>query len=63
MEGVGNAVENQEQAALYTAGPPPEKLLRELQQQLTRLFAAKPSEKYPVMMGMFAIFHKSNILY
>lgn len=39
-------------AALYTAGPAPEKLLRELQQQLGRLFAAKPSEKFPLMMGM-----------
>lgn len=39
-------------AALYTAGPAPEKLLRELQQQLSRLFAAKPAEKFPLMMGM-----------
>ena len=38
-------------AALYTAGPSPEKLLRELQQQLTRLFSAKPAEKFPLMMG------------
>lgn len=38
-------------AALYTAGPAPEKLLRDLQQQLTRLFAAKPAEKFPLMMG------------
>jgi hypothetical protein len=37
--------------ALYTAGPSPEKLLRELQQQLTRLFSAKPAEKFPLMMG------------
>ncbi|XP_046631320.1 serine/threonine-protein kinase PLK1-like [Daphnia pulicaria] len=36
--------------ALYTAGPSPEKLLRELQQQLTRLFSAKPAEKFPLMM-------------
>ena len=38
-------------AALYTAGPAPEKLLRELQQQLSRLFTAKPAEKFPLMMG------------
>ena len=36
---------------VYTAGPAPEKLLRELQQQLKRLFAANPSQKMPIMMG------------
>lgn len=41
----------EEAAALYTVGPPPEKLLRELQQQLHRLFSAKPAEKFPIMMG------------
>jgi len=35
---------------VYTVGPPPEKLLRELQQQLQRLFAAKPAEKFPILM-------------
>lgn len=38
-------------ANVYTTGPPPEKLLRELQQQLKRLFAASPSQKMPIMMG------------
>lgn len=36
--------------ALYTQGPAPEKLLRDLQQQLHQLFVAKPAEKMPVMM-------------
>lgn len=43
-------------AALYTAGPAPEKLLRDLQQQLGRLFAAKPAEKFPLMMGTCVIY-------
>ena len=51
-EGMANMDEaNGEDAALYAAGPVPEKMLRELQQQLLRLFAAKPSEKYPMNMG------------
>lgn len=37
--------------AVYTAGPAPEKLLRDLQQQLKRLFAANPAQKMPIMMG------------
>ena len=40
-----------EPGAVYTVGPPPEKLLRDLQQQLQRLFAAKPAEKFPILMG------------
>lgn len=49
-------------AALYTAGPAPEKLLRELQQQLSRLFSAKPSEKFPLMMGTYTKFsHMNNV--
>lgn len=57
-----NDVNNAEDpAALYTAGPAPEKLLRELQQQLARLFAAKPSEKFPLMMGE-CVLHTRDLL-
>lgn len=54
LDGLGaqNEMQNQENpAALYTAGPAPEKLLSELQKQLSRLFEAKPAEKLPLMMG------------
>jgi hypothetical protein len=49
-------------AALYTAGPAPEKLLRELQQQLSRLFSAKPSEKFPLMMGTYIKYFCMNTI-
>jgi polo-like kinase 1 len=50
-----------EAADVYTVGPPPEKLLRDLQHQLHRLFAAKPAEKIPMMMGKFVtIQHLEN---
>lgn len=55
VEGMGppNDLNNGEDAAaVYTVGPAPEKLLRDLQQQLGRLFTAKPAEKIPLMMGM-----------
>lgn len=51
-EGMANMEDaNAEDAALYSAGPSAEKMLRELQQQLQRLFATKPSEKFPLLMG------------
>ena len=55
-----------EAADVYTVGPPPEKLLRDLQHQLHRLFAAKPADKIPMMMGKFVKFNtwgcRNNIL-
>ena len=48
-----NEVNAADPGSVYSAGPPPEKLLRDLQQQLHRLFTAKPSEKMPMMMGAF----------
>ena len=33
------------------SGPSPQQLLRDLQQQLHKLFASKPTEKIPIMMG------------
>ena len=34
------------------SGPSPQQLLRDLQQQLYKLFASKPTEKVPILMGM-----------
>ena len=38
------------------SGPSPQQLLRDLQQQLFKLFAAKPSEKLPLLMGKTSLF-------
>jgi polo-like kinase 1 len=48
--------------AVYTAGPAPKQLLLDLQQQLTRFFSAKPSEKFPLMMGTYIKYFCMNTI-
>lgn len=45
------------------SGPSPQQLLRDLQQQLQKLFIAKPSEKVPIIMGtVFLIVSYQNFI-
>ncbi len=48
--------------AVYMAGPAPKKLLLDLQQQLSRLIKAKPSEKFPLMMGTYIKYFCMNTI-